>query len=107
MSVPEIFEDIGEAERPQKREVEEEEDLDLVTTLDIERKANKRRKEAKEIQKLQKAELSEQRSKWQSEKSDLIVYCKLLVSYFNFLNEDKAEEFDLAKIEEFCSANKL
>jgi len=94
----------------------DEQDPDLVTTLDKQRQLmieKKRRRQAQENAINMMKEQRAARQKWTSVKSDAIGYSKLMVDYFNFINEasegdDKAKgtfERAMARLEVFCEEN--
>ena len=63
----------------------EEEDEDLITSIDRERREAKQRGIKKALREKRKAQIDEvrsQRGKWESKRSELITYAKMMCDYF-------------------------
>ena len=66
-----------------------EEDEDLITQIDRDKKLGREKrmmKEIKEQNKLIHSEIKQNREKFTSQKSELISYCKLICDYFSYIN---------------------
>lgn len=64
-------------------------DRDLITSIDIQKKEAQQKSLAKQIREKRRQgilKIKEQRAQWQSDKSDLIMYAKLMSDYFSFVN---------------------
>jgi len=62
-----------------------------VTSIDRERKEAKQRSIKKAIREKRKAQIDEvksQRGKWESKRSELISYAKMMCDYFEFVNQE-------------------
>lgn len=67
----------------------------------------------RDLKKEQTAEVKKRRKEFQSERSELISYCKILVEYFSYINtnkkDEKQEEFEAVEqlIIRFCGKHSL
>ena len=69
----------------------EEEDEDLITSIDRERREAKQRGIKKALREKRKAQIDEvrnQRGKWESKRSELITYAKMMCDYFEYVNKE-------------------
>ena len=63
----------------------------MITSIDRERKEAKEKSIKKAMREKRKAQLDEvksQRGKWESKRSELISYAKMMCEYFEFVNQE-------------------
>ena len=98
-----------------------EEDQDLVTQIDRDRKYAKEQKKIKEMKdekKLIHSQIKQNREKFASRKSELISHSKLICHYFSYINDadnrEKVREREMEEwkviellIAEYCQENDL
>ena len=88
-----------------------------MTSIDLDKKAAKERsikKQQREERKLAIDKIRSERGRWFSERSELIMYAKMLSDYFSFVNNtsrdsDKSDLYDgvSRKMEVFCAEHKI
>lgn len=92
----------------------EEDDLPM-TSIDLDKKAAKERsikKQQREERKLAIDKIRSERGRWFSERSELIMYAKMLSDYFSFVNNGSRDSSDFydgvsRKMEVFCAEHKI
>jgi uncharacterized protein (DUF305 family) len=92
--------------------------MDLVTSIDRERKEAKERNFKRAIREKRKQQIEQmraERGKWESKRSELISYAKMMCDYFKYVNSPENtlsshySSFDKVtrRMEQFCQDNNL